>query len=484
MADDICFTPGDRLAEQIRSGELSPVDVVDSFLERIRSRNGELNAFITVNDENARSTAREAERAVNEGKDLGPLHGVPVAVKDNFDVAGLPTTYGSRLFEDNVARENDLLVERILDAGGIVIGKTNLPQFARSGTTDNELRDPTPTPFDTSRTAGGSSGGSAAAAAAGMAPFTIGSDAGGSIRIPASFCGVFGLKPSFGRVPLRKRPVGFLHSTPMSAVGPITRTVGEAALLMDVLAGPDSRDPHSLPDDDVEYAAATERSVDDLSAAFCPTLDVFPVSASVAAVVEDAVVDFDDAVGGGVEYHPIDLHCGHESLLDTMYETWTPVSYAMHNRTTRKQFGIDLYGDHRDALTEYSLDSIERSHELSALDYVSSDTVRTAVYDGIVEVLKEYDLVLSPTVAVSPFSKYADSPSDIDGDAVPPNGWHLTLPYNFSGHPAASVPAGVTSDGLPVGLQVAGRRFADDDVIAACRAYERHRPWQDSYPDQ
>ncbi|WP_312907462.1 amidase [Natronosalvus caseinilyticus] len=477
MTADLCSRSATDLADSIRRGDLSPIDVVEAHLERIDERNDTINAFLTVCDDRAREQARAAQRSIDDGDPLGPLHGVPVAIKDLYDVAGVRTTYGSRVFEDNVPSEDSIVAERLQAAGAIVIGKTNTPEFGRSGTTDNRLRGPTPTPFDLERTAGGSSGGSAAAVADGLVPLAHGTDAGGSVRIPASFCGVFGLKPSYGRVPIASRPDAFSHHSPTCCAGPITRTAEDAALMLSVLAGPHPRDPFSLPDDGTAYVDAVTdpvtEAIGDLRIGYSPDLGVFPVANEVRAVVDDAVDALEAATDVTTERVDVDYGRSHEEILETMYTGWSAVGHALHNIHVKREHGIDLYEDHRDALSQYSIDTIERGREYPAIDYKLVDVARTDVLDGLQDVFAEYDLLLSPTVGVPAFDKTTDGPRSIDGEPIPSGGWHLTLPFNFTGHPAASVPAGLTDGGLPVGLQIAGRRFRDDTVLAASAAFER-----------
>ncbi|MFC7212675.1 amidase [Saliphagus sp. GCM10025334] len=477
MTADLCSRSATDLADSIRRGDLSPIDVVEAHLERIDERNDTINAFLTVCDDRAREQARAAQRSIDDGDPLGPLHGVPVAIKDLYDVAGVRTTYGSRVFEDNVPSEDSIVAERLQAAGAIVIGKTNTPEFGRSGTTDNRLRGPTPTPFDLDRTAGGSSGGSAAAVADGLVPLAHGTDAGGSVRIPASFCGVFGMKPSYGRVPIASRPDAFSHHSPTCCAGPITRTAEDAALMLSVLAGPHPRDPFSLPDDGTAYVDAVTdpvtEAIGDLRIGYSPDLGVFPVANEVRAAVDDAVDALEAATDAMIERVDVDYGRSHEEILETMYTGWSAVGHALHNIHVKREHGIDLYEDHRDELSQYSIDTIERGREYPAIDYKLVDVARTNVLDGLQDVFAEYDLLLSPTVGVPAFDKTTDGPSSIDGEPIPSGGWHLTLPYNFTGHPAASVPAGLTDGGLPVGLQIAGRRFGDDTVLAAGAAFER-----------
>lgn len=476
------FRSATELAGQIRTGEISPVGVVDEHLRRIDERNGALNAYVTVDAERARRRARTAEQAVQNGADLGPLHGVPLGIKDLYDVAGLATTRGSELFADDVAEEDALVVRRLKEAGAIVIGKTNTPQFGRSGATFNDLVGATCTPFDRELTAGGSSGGSAAAVADGLAPLAQGSDAGGSVRIPAAFCGVYGLKPSYGRIPMVKRPDGFSHFTPMCDVGPLSRTVADAALFLDVTAGPDRRDPACLPGPCRSYVDAVGTPIDDVRIGYSPDLGTFPLEPAVRAVIDDAVEALDAGTDATIEPVDVDLGRDHEGILETMYGVWSRAGHAVANERMNAERDMDLYADYRAHLTDYGVRTIEEGRETSAVEYVRANEARTDVFDGVQDVFAEYDALLSATVAVPPFDKWDETPGTVDGAEIHRNGWHLTLPFNFTGHPAASAPAGQTSDGLPVGLQIVGPRFADQTVLAVSAAFERVRPWLDDLP--
>ena len=294
-SEDLCFMPAVELAERIREGEISPREVVEAFLRRIDERNPALNAYVTLLPERARERAARAEAALGSGEPLGPLHGVPIAIKDLVDsLAGVRNTFGCRVFADFVPEETATYVERLEAAGAIILGKTNTPEFGHKGLTDNLLFGPTHTPFAPGKNAGGSSGGSAAALADGLAALAQGSDAGGSIRIPAAWCGVYGLKASFGRVPAVSRPDGFVSHTPFLHAGPMARTVRDAALMLNVMAGVHPGDPFSLPDEGVDYLAATGGPVP-RRVAFSPDLDVFPVDPEVAAVVQQAALAFQEA---------------------------------------------------------------------------------------------------------------------------------------------------------------------------------------------
>ncbi|WP_254537176.1 amidase [Halomarina litorea] len=465
------------IARRVRDGECSPVEVVEAHLARIRERGDRTNAFVTVTDELARESAMEAATAVEAGDPLGPLHGVPVAVKDLDDVAGVRTTSGSLLFEDRVAETDSPFVARLREAGAIVVGKTNTPEFGLGTTTENRVAGTTGTPFDPDRTAGGSSGGAAAALADSLVPLAPGSDAGGSIRIPASCCGVYGLKPTYGVVPNVGRPNAFASHTPFSHKGPLARTVEDAARSLDVMAGLHPEDPHSVPVD-TDYAAAVDRPVDDLRVAYSPDMGVFPVEPEVREVCDEAVRALERS-GATVEAVDPDLGHDHSEILEAYYTMarvrWQGVFDALEAE------GFDPRGADRDRLRPYLVDLVLDAETPTARASTRADVVRSRVFDGLQECFAEYDLLATATMGVLPFP-HGEEPGTVDGvDVDPYRGWVLTQPYNLSGHPAASVPAGLV-DGLPVGLQLAGGRFDDDLVLAGSAAIERRRPWREDYP--
>ena len=287
MHDDIAWMPATEMAAAIREKRLSPVEVARAMLERIDAINPALNAYVLVTREMAMKQAQDAEAAVMRGDALGPLHGVPVSIKDLFDVEGLPTTKGSLLYKDNIATSWEYAAKRLIDAGGIHLGKTNTPEFGFMPITDNRLFGPTCNPWDTTRTPGGSSGGAAAAVAAGLGPIALSSDGGGSIRIPAGFCGVFGLKATYGRVP--RKPGGW---TTMTHRGPTTRTVADAALALDVMAGYEPEDPFSVRDYPGSFLTEVDGGIKGLRVAYTPDFGYAPVDPEVRAITERAAQRF------------------------------------------------------------------------------------------------------------------------------------------------------------------------------------------------
>jgi Asp-tRNA(Asn)/Glu-tRNA(Gln) amidotransferase A subunit family amidase len=484
VSEDLCFTPASELAARIRRRDLSPVEVVEAFLDRIKARNDWTNAYVTVIEHAAREAARKAERAVGSGAPLGRLHGVPIAIKDLFDFkAGVRNTFGSKPLAGFTPRESATHVERLEGAGAIVLGNTNTPEFGHKGVTDNFLFGPTSTPFAPGKNAGGSSGGSAAAVADGLCAVALGSDGGGSIRIPASFCGVYGFKASFGRVASASRPDAFLSHTPFIHFGPLARTVRDAAFVLSVMAGPHPRDPFSLPDDGADFVAATRRSAEGLKVAYSSDLGIFPVDRRVREIVGEAVQAFEEA-GALVKEVEVGIRRSQWELC----ELWMRQIGVLNAEVLEgmKAAGIDLLGEHRGELTPQYVGLVESAHGMSALEYKLDDVVRTEVFDAVQNVFEEYDVFVTPTLAVLPFDNADDGntlgPSEVEGEEVDPLlGWCLTYPVNFTGHPAASLPAGFTDDRLPVGMQIVGRRFDDETVFAASAAFERVKPWHGSY---
>ena len=484
LADELAYMTVTELAWRIRRHDLSPVEVVDASIARIEQRNPSLNAFVYFGFDDARAAAQAAEQALLRGDPLGPLHGVPTAIKDLFDFKpGWVSTFGGvRALKDMVVDAYCPYAERIERAGAIPLGKTNSPIMGLRGTCDNYLFGPSRNPFDLTRNTGGSSGGSAAAVADGLVPLAEGTDAGGSIRIPAAWCGVYGYKPAFGRIPCVGYPNAFGGSTPFLAEGPLTRTVEDAALAMSVLAGYDPRDPLSL-DEHVDFLGATQRSVQGWRIAYSPNLDVFPVDGRVADVVARAVRAFEEA-GAQVEEVTVGLQRDQQELSDLWARLMMPITLADFEGF--KAQGIDLLAEHRDDIPPELLGLVERGRRISAMDVWHDQVLRTEVYDAVQGVLGNYDLLITPTLACLPVENATDGnttgPTSINGVQVDPLiGWCLTYVVNFTGHPAASIPAGLAEGHLPVGMQIIGRRYADADVLAASAVFERLRPWQDSY---
>lgn len=472
--DTICFTPTTVLAQQIRDGELSPVEVVDAFLNQIEDREDELNAFITLIPEQAREAAKEAERAVERGDDLGPLHGVPFGVKDLDELEGVRYTGGYLAFDDRIADETDDNVQAFIDAGAIPIGKTNTPEGGYKGKTDNPLVGPTSTPFEIERNSGGSSGGSAAAVADGLVPFATGSDGAGSIRIPASFTGIYGLFMEINN------PGEFGTGSTYVRSGTQTRNVADTALTLDIITADD--------EDATDYQAALNQDAADLSLAYSPDLGIYPVDERVRSVVGEGVRTITDA-GATVDDVDVDLGQSYEEFIHGLEITWT-TSYAMTATSFAEEDGIDLRGEDQDLFSNPLVELVETGDEYLDEDgeildeaLATSIEARSRAYAGIQSVLAEYDLLVTPTLAVPPFPNDELGPTEIEGvETDPILGWLITAVCNMAGFPAASGPAGLTDDGLPIGMMLIGPSHDDATIVTASAAYEETNPWHDEYP--
>ncbi|PYM15379.1 MAG: amidase [Candidatus Rokuibacteriota bacterium] len=467
--DELCFTSAVDLAAAIRARRLSPVEVTTAVLARIDKINPVVNAYCTVVADRALDEARRAEAAVAKGERLGPLHGVPISFKDLTPTAGIRTTFGSKAFEHNVPNEDALVVERARAAGAVVIGKTNTPEFGCKGATDNLIFGHTRNPWNRDRVAGGSSGGAAAAVAAGLAPIAEGSDLAGSIRIPASACGVVGFKPSLGRIPRWPMINGY---TGMSHLGPITRTVRDAALLMTVWAGPDERDPQSLPATGEDFGRAIDTGVKGLRAALSLDLGFAAVDQEVRRIVAAAAKSL---TGLGVSVD--EAHPGFDGGVEALFMDLTaPIRAAAM---------APLLPTWREQMDPMLLLRLDRATTMTAVDSEQATHRRTALWQTVRRFFERYDLLLTPTLATAAFPIGRVYPDEIDGRPVT-NGlqWFpFTYPFNLTGQPAITVPCGFTSDGLPVGLQIVGRRYADLTVLRAARAFELASPWTERRPE-
>jgi amidase len=482
--DDLSYASAGSIADAIKAKKLSPVEVVDHFIKRIGERNPSLNAVVYLAPEEGRKAAKAAEKAVMAGEKLGPLHGVPVAIKDLFDFKpGWPATLGGiRALKDFKPDFLCPFAERIETRGGaIIIGKTNSPSMGLRGITDNYLFGPTGNPFDTTRNPGGSSGGSAAAVADGLLPLAEGTDGGGSIRIPASWCGVYGYKAAFGRLPYWTRPNAFSADTPFIFEGPLTRNVRDTALALTALAGYDPRDPFAL-DEKVDFLGALDRPIKGMRIAYSPDFDVFPVEPEVAETVRKAVDAFREA-GAIVS----DVKLGIKRSALELSDLWCKIIMPLNvgGVMGMKAMGYDLLGKHRDDLPPEYLYWYDRYKDMTAGDIHEAQSVRTEIYDAVQNVFADHDILISPTLACLPVKNATNGntlgPETVAGEAVNRLiGWCLTFPINFSGNPAASIPAGLAK-GMPVGMQIVGRRYADADVLAVSAAFERLRPWQQTY---
>jgi aspartyl-tRNA(Asn)/glutamyl-tRNA(Gln) amidotransferase subunit A len=462
---ELCYTPATRLVEMVRARQLSPVELTRAVLDRIDALNGTLNAFCTVTADLALAAAREAEAAVMRGGRLGPLHGIPFSIKDLTRTRGVRSMYGSHIFADLVPDRDAPFVERLRAAGGVFLGKTTTPEFGWKALGDSPLTGITRNPWNPATTPGGSSAGAGAAAAAGLGPLHQGSDGAGSIRIPAAFCGVFGHKPSYGRVP--QWPVSNNDST--THVGPMTRTVADAALMLGVMAGPSEADRTSLEAAPADYVAHLHAGIKGRRLAFSPTLGGLRVDPEVASLVRQAVRAFEDLGGHVEEREPAWPDSG--ELIRLMWSAHMAGNYSQHLPAFRARMDPGLVAAIGDGLA------------LSVVDYIQARGSKMNLWDAMAPDFETHDLMLMPTVSVP-----ALPVGRLNPEGWPQHAWDwfpwagFSYPFNFSGQPAATVPAGFTASGLPVGLQIVGRRFDDLGVLQAAAAFEQARPWAQHRP--
>lgn len=447
------------------SGELSPVEATEATLRRIDDVNPKVNAFALVDADHALRRARESEARWRRGEPKGRLDGVPVSIKDVFLTRGWPTLRGSRTINPDQPWEVDApAVARMREHNAVFVGKTTTPEFGWKGVTDSTLEGITRNPWDMTLTPGGSSGGAAAAVALGMAPLAIGTDGGGSVRIPASFCGICALKPTYGRIPhFPSSPYGTL-----AHAGPMATTVTECALLLDVLSEPDSRDWSALESPAALFTAGLDAGVGGMRIAFSPALGFADVDPEIARVVAEAAEAF-EKLGAIVEH----ADPGFTDPVDDFRILWSAGAAKSVEHLTAEQ---------RTLLDPGLREMCEQGLSFSAQDYLEATNTRMAIGQLMGAFHDTHDLLLTPTVAVPPFEAGMDMPSGSDS-----RHWvswtPFTYPFNMTQQPAASVPCGFTSSGLPVGLQIVGPRHSDARVLSAARAFEQARPWHRLSPD-
>jgi aspartyl-tRNA(Asn)/glutamyl-tRNA(Gln) amidotransferase subunit A len=454
-----------ELVTLIRSKEVSPVDVAEETFKGLRAINPRVNAFVALREEQAMDEARLLGDRIAKGEDPGPLAGIPLGVKDLEDVEGMVTSFGSIPFKDNVVHQDSVQVARLRKAGAIVVGKTNTPEFGFTGFTKNRLYGLTRNPWNLEKTPGGSSGGSAAAVASGMVPLATGSDAGGSIRIPASYSGCFGMKPSFGRIPLG--PSDLLHMTATWTLGPLSRTVSDAALYLDSAAGYHPADPNSLPRPSLSYLERLKQELPGLKIAYSPDLGYARVQRDVARLVEKAVDSFEQ-MG-----HRVEMWKGE---FPEVSNAWAQLMNVELYALLQEDFARI-----REDLGRTLAFSLDQSKALSVDDLIEGQMVRTKLNGVLWKLFEQFDLLLTPAMPTEAFGAKGPPPAEIDGHPISLLGAvAFTYPFNLSGHPAATIPVGHTEAGLPVGLQIVGPRHRDDLVLQVAKAYERSHPWD--YP--
>ncbi len=461
---DIAFLPATKLLKLYRKRELSPVEATEAALRQIELYDPRVNAYCLVDAEQALAQARKSEERYRTGQSRGRLDGVPASLKDLFLTRGWPTLRGSRVIDPYQEWYEDAPVAaRLREHGAVLLGKTTTPEYGWKGVTDSPLTGFTGNPWAPTRTAGGSSGGSAAAVALGMGPLSVGTDGGGSVRIPAAFCGIVGLKPTYGRIPLwPASPFGTL-----AHAGPMARAVPDAALMLNVLAEPDVRDWTALPPEDVDYPAALEGGVEGLRVAFSPNLGYVSVQPEVQKAVRAAVQVFED-MGARVEQ----IDPGFEDPVETFNVHW----YSGAANALRA-----YSGKLREMMDPNLIEIANEGAEYSVLQYLEAADRRIALGIHMGRFHAEYDLLLTPAVPIPTFEAGREVPA-----GSPHRRWTswtpFTYPFNLTQQPAASVPCGFTSTGLPVGLQIVGAKYEDALVLRAAHAYQTANPLTDRRP--
>ena len=452
------------MVRAVRAGKVTAQALVENALHQIATLDATLNAFCTLTADRARAEALEIDRRVAAGERVGPLAGVPVAIKDLICTRGVRTTFGSRLYADHVPDEDDVVVERLKDAGAIVIGKTNTSEFGYGAVGHNALFPSTRNPWDQRLTSGGSSAGSAVAIAANMVPLAIGSDGGGSVRIPASLCGVFGIKPSWGRVPVypgcrEERFPGISSWESLEHIGPLTRTVADAALALSVLVGPTARDRFSIPNEVADWSIRPSETLRSARVAFSTDLGYATVDPEIRQAIEDAVHRLERDIGCSVER-------AHPKLNNP-----TPGFEALVALDTDRT-GLRRMAQERGIVLEGWLSRL-LARQWSADEFTDAIFERKRAVNSTWRFMETHDFLITPTTASAAFPLGLDGPDTIDGHPVESTAWlAFSALGNLTGLPAASVPIGFTRDGRPIGLQIMGRHLDDLGVLALSAAVE------------
>ena len=466
---DLCFTPATELVKLYRARKASPLEVMQEILSRIDAVNPDVNAIVTLVRDAALRDARRATAALRRGAALPPLFGVPVGIKDVTPTKGIRTTFGSKLFESHVPDEDALVVQRLRAAGAIVLGKTNTPEFAFGPNTVNTVFGATRNPWNLALTAGGSSGGSAAALATGMCPLAEGTDLGGSLRGPASYCGVVGFRTTPGLIP---RVPSVLAWDTYSVEGPMARTIADTALMLSVMAGVDDRSPISYDVDPRAFGKAVKApSVKGCRIAWTSDLGgLVTIDHEVGAVCERAVGVLRSA-GARVEADCPDM----SDVPEIVRLTRGLLMVARH---------ADKLPEHRAVLQQGLVENTEQGLALTSIDVARGELLRTRQWQRVHEFLAERDLLITPTTAAPPFPLEQPHALDVNGRPVGTAMQRSYLTYAFSvlGLPAISIPCGFTSQGLPVGLQIVGKRRGETAVLRAAAAFEAVQPWAAHVP--
>ena len=465
---DLFFAPAVDLAAQIRTGDLSPVDLMRATLDRIEAINPQVNALVSLRPaEQLLADAQSVADRLARREDVGPLAGLPLGVKDLEDTIGLPNTHGSLLFKDFYPQRDTVQVARLKRAGAIVIGKTNTPEFGYTAFTTNRVYGTTRNPWNLARTPGGSSGGSAAALAGGLLPLSTASDGGGSVRIPASYTGLFGLKPTNGRIPWG--PEEMLRGSATIVSGSLTRCVRDAALWLDVTVGAHAADPFSLPHPGYSYREILDRPPPRLRIAYNPTLGYARPEKQVRREVEAALRALE-----GLGHHVEQVT---SSIPDVVLD-WVRLM-------TFEDLGVLAPYLHDESLLDPGfLPGLELGRQVTPADMGQIQRTRTQLIRKLEQLFARFDLLATPTVSTVAFAAEGPLPMEVEGQPVETPGGAIafTYPFNFSGNPAVSLRAGFNDERLPVGVQLVAPRLREDLLLQIAYEYEQARPWRNQWP--
>ncbi|MCA0985785.1 amidase [Guptibacillus algicola] len=453
-----------EMAKLIEQRKISPVDVVSAHLARINSLNNELNMFVSVFEEEALEDAKSAEYAIMKGVSTGPLHGVPIALKDLTPVIGRRTTFGSELFNDHIPVHEPTMVKRIRQSGAIIIGKTNTPEFGHKGTTSNQIVGTTKNPWNKAMTAGGSSGGSGAAVASKCVPIAEGSDGGGSIRIPASFNGILGLKPTFGRVPFDSSPFNRFGTTqPYVHYGPMSRTVEDSATLLSVMEGYEANDPYSVPLAKEDLLSESNKGIKGMTFAYTRNYGLYECEPEVSDVIEK-ILPILEHHGAKLVKIPIDFGLDLTELISFFNKMWFAGLASAYG---------SLYDRNPSDFSPSVASMIEEGRKISAVELRKTEELRTVIWNNLQHIYREFDCLLSPVLGVAAFKHDIEGPEKINGKTSSPiSDWMMTQLYNCTGHPAASIPVGFTPQGMPIGLQASASKFNDSILLRIAKVLE------------
>jgi len=470
--EDICFMSAFEMREKIKSQELSSIEITETIIERIEKINPIINAYCTPTFELARETAKKADEAVKRSNTLGLLHGIPTSIKDLMQTKGIRTTFGSKLYEDFIPEQDDVAVQRLIASGCVILGKTNTPEFGAIALTNNKIFGETKNPWDIERNSGGSSGGAASAVAGGIGPLALGSDGGGSIRVPCSCCGVYGLKPTFGRIPSYPR-IGIAFYS-MDHYGPIVRHVKDAALMLNAMKGHHPGDHNSFPDDDIDYAKVLDEKPKKLKIGYSMTLGY-------GKILDDEVKE--NVLDGIQKFERFDWDIEEANLKirkpESAYKTEVSIGYA-----------YDLQKDFNNRPEDLSPDlkgSIRLGLDNSAMNIGKAREQRKHVYEVMYQYFKDYDILITPTLpcpAIKPgWLETGTTFPSIGKKTLSIMSWMTyTYPFNMTGLPAASIPSGWSNSGLPIGMQIVGKRYDERTVLQVSKAFEEVSPWQEKRP--